>query len=60
MNKELIYFDTNLLQKDMRVRLPKAILANLNVEAGTTNFHIFLDTDNDQIVLKKVTDTDDK
>lgn len=38
----LIYLDTYVLQQDMRVRLPKSILSNLNAERGKTKFDIFL------------------
>ena len=34
MNDALIYLDTYVLQQDMRVRMPKTILANLNLEKG--------------------------
>lgn len=38
----LIYLDTYVLQQDMRVRLPKSILSNLEVERGKTKFDIYL------------------
>lgn len=53
MNKNLIYLDTYLLQQDMRIRMPKSILENLNIEKGITKFDIFLDKENQQLVLKK-------
>ena len=53
MSDELIYLDTYLLQQDMRIRLPKSILENLNVEKGKTRFAIYLDKSSDQLVLKK-------
>ena len=51
---EHIYLDTYVLQKDMRIRMPKAILANLNAKCGETEFGIFYDPVNSQIILKKV------
>ena len=33
-NDDLIYLDTYVLQQDMRIRLPKSVLANLGVEKG--------------------------
>lgn len=54
MDKELIYFDTYALQKDMRIRLPKAILNNLPVEKGTTKFAIYLDQDKKELILRIV------
>ena len=53
MEKELIYLDTYILQKDMRIRLPKAILANLNAVKGETEFDVFYNSESQQIVLKK-------
>ena len=34
---EMIYLDTYVLQQDMRVRLPKAILTNMDVEKGMSH-----------------------
>lgn len=52
MSKELIYLETYVLQQDMRVRMPKTILANMNVEKGKTKFAVFLDKAHNEIVLK--------
>lgn len=52
MKKELIYFDTYVLQKDLRIRLPKNILANINIEKNNTVFDIYLDNENKEIILK--------
>ena len=38
MSKELIYLDTYVLQQDMRIRLPKSIIANMSAEKGKTQF----------------------
>lgn len=53
MDKDLIYLDTYLLQQDMRVRMPKAILSNMNVEKGKTMFDIFYNSEDGSLVLKK-------
>lgn len=50
--KDLIYLGTYILQKDMRIRMPKSILSNLNVKKGITNFSIHIDNKNKQLVLK--------
>ena len=47
-----VYLDTYVLQQDMRVRLPKSILSNLEVEKGKTRFDIYLDADEKSLVLK--------
>lgn len=52
----LIYLDTYVLQKDMRIRLPKSILENLKVKKGKTQFKIYCDVKNSQLILKKDTD----
>ncbi len=49
---EPIYLDTYVLQQDMRIRLPKSIINNMNVQKGETRFSIYLDTDNSSLILK--------
>lgn len=49
---DLIYLDTYVLQQDMRVRLPKSVLANLQVEKGLSRFQIYYDKLNECLVLK--------
>ena len=51
MNDELIYLDSYVVQKDMRIRLPKSILTNMNVEKGKTKLDIFFDKENNALVL---------
>ncbi len=57
MNNNLIYLDTYLLQRDMRIRLPKSILTNLKVEKGVSNFEIYCDKNSELLVLKPVKKT---
>lgn len=52
MEDKLIYLDSYILQKDMRIRMPKSILTNIKAEKGTTKFDIYLDQENENIVLK--------
>lgn len=52
MDSSVIYLDTYVLQQDMRIRLPKAILANLGVEKGVSKFDVFLDTKNKELILR--------
>lgn len=49
---EMIYLDTCVLQQDMRVRLPKAILTNMDVEKGKTQFDIYLDSKNNSLIFR--------
>lgn len=57
--ESITYLDTYVLQQDMRIRLPKSILANLNAEKGITKFDIYLDTQKMEIILKLSTRSED-
>ena len=48
---DLIYLDRYVLQKDMRIRMPKSILVNLDVTKGETMFSIYIDKVKEQIIL---------
>lgn len=52
MDDSYIYLDTYVLQQDMRIRMPKAILTNLAIEKGTTKFDVYLDSEEKAIILK--------
>ncbi len=52
MLEELVFLDTYVLQQDMRVRMPKTVLANLNLEKGKSKFDIYLDKAENAIILK--------
>lgn len=52
MENRYIYLDTYVLQQDMRIRLPKSILGNLNTIKGQSHFDIYLDKANNSIILK--------
>lgn len=60
MDSSIIYLDTYVLQQDMRIRMPKAILANLGAEKGVSKFDIYLDTKNKELILKISQKTEDK
>lgn len=60
MDSSIIYLDTYILQQDMRIRMPKAILANLGAEKGVSKFDIYLDTKNKELILKISQNTEDK
>jgi hypothetical protein len=53
MKSNRIYLDSYILQQDMRIRMPKAILENSGAVKGKTMFDIFYDSDEDAIILKK-------
>lgn len=52
MKESDIYLDTYVLQQDMRVRLPKAVLSNMKLEKGKTKFDIYLDSSENSIILR--------
>ena len=51
-DEELIYLDTYVLQKDMRIRMPKSILENLNLEKGKSKLKVYYDKINAQLILR--------
>lgn len=59
MERDLIYLDTYVLQQDMRIRLPKSVLSNMNVEKGISKFDIYFDKDSNSLVLKVKGDSED-
>lgn len=52
MENNLMYLDTYVIQQDMRIRLPKSILTNLNLQKGVSKFDFYLDAANSELVLK--------
>ena len=52
MNDSLVYLDTYVLQQDMRIRLPKCVLSNLEAKKGETWFDIFFDSRDSSLVLR--------
>lgn len=46
-----IYLDNYVLQKDMRIRMPKEIIKNLDVTPGESFFEVFYDPENKEIIL---------
>lgn len=60
MDKKLIYLDTYVLQRDMRIRLPKSVLENLDLVKGLSKFDIYLDSIERTLILKIVNDEREK
>lgn len=60
MNDSCVYLDTYVLQQDMRVRLPKAILSNLGVEKGKTKFDIYLDPKENSLIFRVHDETEEE
>ena len=56
--KNITYLDTYVLQQDMRIRLPKAILSNM--EIGKTLFDIYFDFEEESIILKPKSDANER
>lgn len=59
MENDLIYLDTYVLQQDMRIRMPKAILTNLPIKKGETRFEVYLDKKNNELRLRIATTEED-
>ena len=51
MEKIEVLLDSYALQKDLRIRLPKQILANMPVDVGSI-FNIYFNPTNGDIVLR--------
>jgi len=49
---DLVYLDTYVVQQDMRIRLPKAVLSNLGIDKGKTKRDVYLDSADRSLVLK--------
>lgn len=52
MDNSMVFLETYVLQQDMRIRMPKAILSNVGAEKGKTMFDIYFNTVEDSIILK--------
>lgn len=60
MDSTVIYLDTYVLQQDMRIRLPKAIIANLGAKKGVSKFDVYLDPKNKGLILRLNNDSEEK
>lgn len=60
MKENIIYLDTYVLQQDMRIRLPKSILSNLEIEKGVSKFDVYFDIDKKVIILKPCSESEAK
>jgi hypothetical protein len=54
--KNRVYLDSYVVQKDNRIRLPRGVEENLDVVPGVTYFDIYLDVKSNEIILKKAAD----
>ena len=52
MDKSMVFLETYVLQQDMRIRLPKAILSNIGAERGKTMFDIYVNANENTVILK--------
>lgn len=59
MPDSLTYLDTYILQQDMRIRMPKAILTNMGIEQGKTMLDIYFNPSDRTLVLKVHQDTEE-
>lgn len=59
MEKDLVFLDTALVQQDMRIRLPKSVLMNIDCTPGKTRLCVFFDASTKEIVLRAADSVDD-
>ena len=52
MDPKLVFLDSVLLQQDMRIRLPKSVLANIDGKAGETRLDVYFDAITKEIILR--------
>ena len=52
MHKKLVFLDSVLLQQDMRIRLPKSVLVNIDGKAGETRLDVYFDAITKEIILR--------
>ena len=52
MDKKLVFLDPVLLQQDMRIRLPKSVLVNIDGKAGETRLDVYFDAITKEIILR--------
>ena len=52
MVKFFVIFDSVLLQEDMRIRLPKSVLVNIDGKAGETRLDVYFDAITKEIILR--------
>jgi hypothetical protein len=48
----MIYLDTYVLQQDMRIRMPKSVITNLDAEKGKTKFDIYFNPTEKELILR--------
>ena len=52
MDKKLVFLESVLLQQDMRIRLPKSVLVNIDGKAGETRLDVYFDAITKEIILR--------
>ena len=52
MDKKLVFLDSVLLQQDMRIRLPKSVLVNIDGKAGETRLDVYFDAITKEMILR--------
>ena len=52
MNNTPVYLDSYTLQSDMRIRLPKSVINNLQAVPGKTEFSFYFDSTTQSVIIK--------
>lgn len=58
-SENLIYLDTYVLQQDMRVRMPKAVIENLELTKGKSKLKIYCNKKEKYILIRNEESCDD-
>ena len=52
MSLPLVYLDTYVLQSDLRIRVPKSVINNLNAIPGKTEISFYFDCASQSVVMR--------
>mgnify|MGYP000601041082 CR=1 FL=1 len=52
MDKKLVFLDSVLLQQDMRIRLPKSVLVNIDAHDRVKRLDVYFDAITKEIILR--------
>ena len=52
MNNRPVYLDSYTLQSDMRIRIPKSVINNLQAVPGKTEFSFYFDSTTQSVIMK--------
>ena len=57
---KLIYLGENILQQDLRIRIPKPVIVNLSLQPGKSKLQIFLNAATEELIIRSVPQEEEK